>query len=75
MIDHAGRVYELTLNRTGKRGGSIKVTDKAGRFVPCEEALPDSVEDHWQHYKNDPNFKVWVTDDRYRVVIGPDGNK
>jgi len=66
---HKGRTFELTLNRTGPRGGTIEVTE-AGRIL-CRDKLPRTVEDHWRHYRDEPNFRLWVTDPRYRVVIMP----
>jgi len=68
-LTHKGRTFELTLNRTGPRGGTIEVTE-AGRIL-CRDKLPRTVEDHWRHYRDDPNFRLWVTDPRYRVVIMP----
>ncbi|MCH7721705.1 MAG: carbamoyl-phosphate synthase large subunit, partial [Planctomycetes bacterium] len=69
-IEHAGKVFALTLRRTGKRGGSLKVMNAAGR-TRLDETLPDSIEDHYRYHKDDPNFRQWVTDPRYRVVIEP----
>ena len=70
-VEHKGRAFELTLRRTGARGGSIRVTEGRPGTVRCEAALPESIEDHWRHYRDGPNFRTWVTDPRYRVVIEP----
>ena len=70
-VEHGGRSFVLTLRRTGKRGGSIKVTETAGGAPVYEAALPETVEDHWRYYHEDPNFRLWVTDPRYRVIIEP----
>ena len=60
--------FILKLNRTGPRGGSIAVRAPP---LSLEQALPETVEDHWRHFADDPNFKAWATDPRYRVVIEP----
>jgi len=70
-IEHARTTSVLTLSRTGKRGGSLRVTETAGGKVFCDQALPDTVEDHYRCYKDDPNYTLWVTDPRYRVIIEP----
>lgn len=68
-ITHGGREFQLKLNRTGVRGGEIRWPE-AGRMQI--HMLPQSIRDHWRNYKDDPNFKAWVTDPRYRVVIEPE---
>ena len=70
-VKHKGRTFELTLRRTGTRGGSIRVNGTRPGTMLCEATLPESIEDHWLHYRDDPNFRTWVTDPRYRVVIEP----
>jgi len=70
-IEYAGRSFVLTLRRTGQRGGSLRVTTATGGNVLCDETLPDTVEDHYRYYKDDPSYKLWVTDPRYRVIIEP----
>jgi hypothetical protein len=70
-LDCGGRTFELTLRRTGRRGGSIKVTEPGAAAALCQADLPETVEDHWRHHRRDANFKAWVTDPRYRVVIEP----
>ena len=68
-ITYQGRTFELTLRRTGPRGGRLKIT--SGGKTLYDEPLPQTIEDHWRYYRNDPNFRLWVTDPRYRVVIMP----
>ncbi len=68
-VEHEDRTFVLTLRRTGERGGSLQVTEVGGS--PYEAALPETVEDHWRHYREDPSFRLWVTDPRYGVVIEP----
>jgi len=63
-LEQNGKSFLVTLNRTGVRGGSINL---AG----LDMALPETVEDHWRHHRDNPNFRLWVTDPRYRVVIEP----
>jgi hypothetical protein len=60
--------FVLTLNRTGPRAGTIRVE---GPQTHLDQPLPQAVEDHWRQFKDDPNFKAWVSDPRYRVVIEP----
>jgi len=67
-VRHRNRLFTLTLNRTGTRGGSIATE---GEPADLKEPLPEVVEDHWRHFRNDRNFKAWVSDPRYRVVIEP----
>ncbi len=62
------QIFTLRLNRTGPQGGSLTMTGPQGHL---DAALPATVEDHWHYYKDDPNFKAWVTDHRYRTVIEP----
>lgn len=68
-LEEGGRVFSIRLARTGPRGGSLKVTE-GGRTLH-EGTLPETVEDHWRHYRHDPRFRTWVADPRYRVVIEP----
>ncbi len=70
-VEHRGRAFALTLRRTGKRGGRLKVTRTAGGRRLHEGALPGTVEDHWRHYRGAPNFRTWITDPRYGVIIEP----
>jgi predicted amidohydrolase len=65
-LQQAEKRFILKLNRTGPRAGAIAVQRPS-----LDEALPETVEDHWRHFQNDPNFKAWTTDPRYRVVIEP----
>ncbi len=67
-VQEGSRQFTLRLNRTGPRGGSIIVRDGDGHL---DQSLPDGIEDHWRYYKEDPHFKDWVTDPRYRVIIEP----
>ncbi|NQT88234.1 heparinase II/III family protein, partial [bacterium] len=71
VVSQGKQVFELTLRRTGARGGSIRVTETREGKTLHEAELPESVEDHWRHYRDDANFKTWMTDPRYRVVIEP----
>jgi hypothetical protein len=66
-IPQGSRRFILTLNRTGKRGGTIAADDSG---TSLRESLPDDIEDHWQYFKDDPHFQLWETDLRYRVVTG-----
>ena len=70
-INHDGRSYEITLRRTGRRGGTVRVSTPAGNQVLHQDDLSDKVEDHWRHWYKTPNYRTWVTDPRYRVVIEP----
>ena len=67
-IRQGKNLFTLSLNRTGGRGGSIDVKGPPG---DVHEPLPEGVEDHWRNFKDDPNFKTWMTDARYRTVIEP----
>jgi len=67
-VRQGDRLFTLRLNRVGERGGSIAVK---GPRANLDEALPETVEDHWRYFKDDPNFKNWMTDRRYRVVTEP----
>jgi len=69
-LEEGGRAFTIRLARTGPRGGSIRVA--AGGRTLLQEPLPEAVEDHWRHYRDDPRFRTWVTDPRYRIVIEPD---
>jgi hypothetical protein len=68
-IRHGNNLFTLSLNRAGGRGGSIAVKGPPGDL---NEPLPETVEDHWRYFKDDPNFTTWMTDPRYRAVIEPD---
>lgn len=70
-VEHTGKSFVLTLRRTGRRGGSLRITETAGGKELCDEALPDTVEDHYRYYKDDPNYGLWLADPRYRVTIEP----
>jgi len=70
-IQHADRTFILTLARTGKRGGSLRVSEAAGGKLLYDGALPDTVEDHYRYYQDESNYKLWVTDPRYRITIEP----
>lgn len=66
-IRQGNRRFVLSLNRTGKRGGSIAVNDSAAEI---QQPLPEDIEDDWRYFQNDPHFELWQTDPRYRVVTG-----
>ena len=70
-VEHGGRAFALTLKRTGKRGGTLSVTQTTGGESLYRGEFPGAVEDHYRHYKDDPHYKLWVTDPRYRVTIEP----
>jgi len=70
-IDQGGRLWEITLRRTGRRGGAVRVTAPAGGEAPHREELPEKVEDHWRRWHKTRHYRTWVTDPRYRVVIEP----
>ena len=59
--------FILRLNRTGPRGGAIRIEGASA----IDEALPERIEDHWRNYSGDPMYRTWMTDPRYRAVIGP----
>lgn len=67
-VPQGDRRFVLTLNRTGSRGGSIAVKGDRADF---DAPLPEVIDDHWRYFKDDPNFRAWMTDPRYRVVIEP----
>jgi hypothetical protein len=68
-LSEGGRTFTVRLARTGPRGGAVKAAEGARTLF--EGALPGGVEDHWRHYGEDPRFRAWVTDPRYRTVINP----
>ena len=70
-VEHADKTFVLTLRRTGKRGGSLKVNETTSGKAPHDDALPDTVEDHYRYYQGESNYKLWMTDPRYRVTIEP----
>jgi hypothetical protein len=67
-VRQGDRLFTLRLNRTGERGGSIAVK---GPQANVDEPLPETVEDHWRYFLDDPNFESWMTDPRYHIVIEP----
>ncbi len=68
-MEEGGRAFTMRLARAGQRGGAIKASE--GPRTLFDGPLPDTIEDHWRHYKDDPRFRPWVTDPRYRVVVEP----
>jgi len=70
-VEHADKIFILTLRRTAKRGGSLRVNETTSEKMLYDEALPDAVEDHYRNYQDESNYKLWVTDPRYRVIIEP----
>ena len=60
------RQFVVRLNRTGDRAGSIAIQDPH-----LQKSFPMTVEDHWRAYCDQPQFRSWITDPRYRVVIEP----
>jgi len=42
-----------------------------GRLAAEFQAVKRQAEDHWRHFRDDPNFRAWVTGARYRLVIEP----
>jgi hypothetical protein len=66
-IPQGSRRFVLTLNRTGKRGGTIVAEDSR---TAIRESLPEDIEDHWRYFKDDPHSHLWETDPRYRVLLG-----
>jgi len=63
-FQQGSRTYDVAFARTGKRGGSLDIN---GTPMP----VPDTIEDHWRHHRDDANFRTWVTDPRYRITIEP----
>ncbi len=70
-IEQADKTFVLTLRRTGKRGGSLRVIETAGGKLLHDNALPDRIEDHYRNYQDESNYRLWVTDPRYHVTIEP----
>jgi len=68
-FQHAGRSFRLRLRRTGQRGGDIRFQNP-GQAEQTQQ-LPTVVEDHYRQHRDDPDFRAWVSDPRYRVVIEP----
>jgi hypothetical protein len=60
--------YVLRLNRAGPRGGALAIKTSG---CALDEVIPEAVEDHWRHYRDEPHYRTWVTDPSYRVVIEP----
>ncbi len=68
-IEQEGKRFLVSLRRTGNRGGSLRVIDSAAQDVLYAGDLPQTVEDHYEYYEDDPNYVLWTTDPRYRVII------
>jgi len=67
-LDHGGKRFIVELNRTGARGGEIRIF-AAGRKLLFEGPLPKTVEDHYRYYKSESGYSLWMSDPRYRVTI------
>lgn len=67
-LRQGSRQFLMRLKRTGNRGGSIAIKDSKSDL---DQALSEVIEDHWRNFRNDPKFRAWVTDPRYRVTIEP----
>ena len=65
-VPHDDKVFTVTFKHIGLGGGSIAVKGKQTNLV---QSLPEVVEDHWGYFADDPNYKAWMTDPHYHVVI------
>jgi hypothetical protein len=59
-----GKTIEVCFTTAGPARGSIKIGD--GQPLP----LPESVEDNYRRWKDDPRYRDWMTEPGVRAVIG-----
>ncbi|KPJ52695.1 MAG: hypothetical protein AMS16_06045 [Planctomycetes bacterium DG_58] len=67
------RRFEVLFAGEGDPTGHISVTDN-GKAI-ADRDFPTRIEDTYALWKDDPRFKMWMTDDRFRYVIRPADRK
>ena len=60
-----GKVWKVAFSREGVPGGEVS----CGKDAAVE--LPAGVNDTYEHWKDDPRFKMWMTDPRFGLVMHP----
>jgi hypothetical protein len=61
------RQFEVLLARDGEASGHIRVKEK--EKVLADRDFPQSIQDTYALWKDDPRFRMWMTDSRFRYVI------
>jgi len=64
--EYRGRKVRLLFERTGAVGGKITIR---GGATPVDRRLVDRVDDSYHRWKNDPRFKMWMTEKRFSFLV------
>jgi hypothetical protein len=64
------RRFEVLLARDGEASGHILVQER--EKVLADRDFPQQIEDTYALWKDDPRFRIWMTDSRFRYVIPKD---
>ena len=71
-VTRGGRTFEVLFAKTGKPAGSVTISEKSRQLVSQE--LAEKLVDSYAQWKDDPRFKMWMTDERFRYLI-PKGDR
>ena len=66
-VKTAAGTVEVTFNDKGKVGGHVSITTAAGRTV--DRDLAAKIEDHYERWKDHPDYQKWTTDPYRRSVV------
>ena len=67
------RLFEVLFASEGDASGHIIVRE--GEQALADRDFPMQIEDTYALWKDDPRFKMWMTDERFRYVIRADDRK
>jgi len=60
-------MYKATFEKKGAPAGTVTVSERGK--VLAEADLTAEVRDTYAKWKDDPRFKAWMTDERFRYLI------
>jgi len=66
-LTRGGRTFEVLFAKTGKPAGSVAISENGRQLV--SQDLAEGLVDSYAQWKDDPRFKMWMTDERFRYVI------
>ena len=72
IVKTAGGSWQVRFARKGAPAGSVTLVRGQSK---TDFPLTDRVNDTYAHWKNDPRFNMWMTDDRFNLVVSAQDRK
>jgi len=66
-VKRGNRTVEVLFATAGNPAGRIRIVEEAKPLV--DRDLPEKVVDSYAQWKDDPRFRMWMTDERFRYTI------